>query len=140
MAFKALFSGLVYDEHGQPVEVSTVGADSFYVIDDYGFRRHIESEYIDRQVMGTLQSMIDGHEDLIAEGAMKMLGQEDIFTKAMIEQSLKNTENQLDELLKQGLPEDARTYLGMMGFRIVVDHRGDVLEIVQPGIEGGEEE
>ncbi len=53
--------------------------------------------------MSTLQSMINGHEDLIAEGAMKMLGQEDIFTKAMIEQSLK-TRIQFDELLRQGLP------------------------------------
>lgn len=135
MACKALFEGLLFDEEAKSVQTTFIGADCFYVIDDAGFHRHIESEKVDRAVLAMLQSMIEGHEDLIAEGTMKMLGQEDIFTRAAIEQSLKNTGDQVDELLKQGLPDDARTYLGMMGFRVVVNHRGEVVEIVQPGME-----
>ncbi|MBN1264928.1 MAG: hypothetical protein JXA25_05500 [Anaerolineales bacterium] len=127
------------DELEQPVEDIVIGGESFYVFDDYGFRRHIEAETVDRQVLYALQEMIQGHEDLIAEGTMKMLGQEDIFTKAMIEQSLKNSGTQMEELLLQGIPEDARAYLGMMGFRIKINHHGDVLEIRQPAAEDPEE-
>jgi len=136
---KALFSGLILDELEQPVENTTIGGESFYVFDDYGFRRHIEAEKVDRQVLLAFQEMIQGNEDLIAEGTMKMLGQEDIFTKAMIERSLKDTESQMEELLQMGLPEDARAYLGMMGFRILINHHGEVLEIRQPGLDGSEE-
>lgn len=139
MSAKALFSGLILDELEQPVEDIVIGGESFYVFDDYGFRRHIEAETVDRQVLYALQEMIQGHEDLIAEGTMKMLGQEDIFTKAMIEQSLKNSGTQMEELLLQGIPEDARAYLGMMGFRIKINHHGDVLEIRQPAAEDPEE-
>ncbi len=41
MASKALFGGLVIDEWEQPVEVTTVGGEAFYVVNDAGFRRHI---------------------------------------------------------------------------------------------------
>jgi hypothetical protein len=76
--------------------------------------------------------MIQGHESLISEGTMKMIGQEDIFTKAMIETSLKNMDAQFDALLEQGLPEEARAWLGMIGFRVVIDIHGDVVRIEQP--------
>ncbi len=63
---------------------------------------------------------------------MKMLGQEDIFTKAMIERSLRNVDAQFDQLLAQGLPVEARTWMGMLGFRVVIDVRGNVLRLEQP--------
>lgn len=63
---------------------------------------------------------------------MKMIGQEDIFTKAAIETSLQNMDAQFYALLQSGLPEDMRTYLGMMGFRVVINVHGDVLRIEQP--------
>ncbi len=133
MAQHSLFSGLVVDEHDQAVDVALVGGESFYVVDDDGFLRHIESEHVDRQVLDHLQEMVKGHEDLISEGTMKMIGQEDIFTKAAIETSLQNMDAQFDALLQSGLPEDMRAYLGMMGFRVVIDVHGDVLRIEQPG-------
>jgi hypothetical protein len=132
MATKAMFQGLVIDEYEQPVEVSVVGGEAFYVVDDDGFRRHISSEYVDCQVLEHIGEMIEGNEDLIAEGTMKMLGQEDIFTKAMIETSLKNVDEQFNEMIKQGLPEEARAWLGMIGFSVVIDIHGDVIEVVQP--------
>ncbi len=133
MAKHSLFSGLVVDEYDQAVDVALVGGDSFYIVDDDGFLRHIESEYVDRQVLDHLQEMVKGHEDLISEGTMKMIGQEDIFTKAAIETSLQNMDAQFDALLQSGLPEDMRAYLGMMGFRVVINVHGDVLRIEQPG-------
>ncbi len=141
MAQHSLFAGLVVDEYDQAVDVALVGGESFYVVDDAGFLRHIESEHVDRQVLDHLQEMVKGHEDLISEGTMKMIGQEDIFTKAAIETSLQNMDAQFDALLQSGLPEDMRTYLGMMGFRVVINVHGDILRVEQPGagIEPGEE-
>jgi hypothetical protein len=141
MAQHSLFAGLVVDEYDQAVDVALVGGELFYVVDDAGFLRHIESEHVDRQVLDHLQEMVKGHEDLISEGTMKMIGQEDIFTKAAIETSLQNMDAQFDALLQSGLPEDMRTYLGMMGFRVVINVHGDILRVEQPGagIEPGEE-
>ncbi len=132
MARRALFAGLVIDEYGQPVEVTDVGGEAFYVIDDDGFRRHISSEYVDRQVLNQLHELIQDHEEIVAEGTMKMIGQEDIFTKAMIEASLKNMESQFDEILARGLPEEAQAWMGMLGFRVVIDIHGDVIDVDYP--------
>lgn len=132
MASHSLFSGLVIDEFDRTLEVTLVGGEAFYVVDDDGFRRHVESEHVDRQVLRHLYEMIQGHEDLISEGAMRMIGQEDIFTKAMIETSLKNLDSQFDELIERGMPDEARTWLGMIGFRVVIDIHGEVLRVEQP--------
>jgi hypothetical protein len=132
MARHSLFSGLVIDEFDRTLEVTLVGGNAFYVVDDDGFRRHVESEYVDRQVLRHLYEMIQGHEELVSEGAMKMIGQEDIFTKAMIETSLKNLDSQFDELIEHGMPDEARTWLGMIGFRVVIDIHGEVLRVEQP--------
>ncbi len=132
MPRQALFAGLVVDESERPVETRIIGGEAFYVIDDDGFQRHVESAYVDRQVLDALREQIRGHEDLISQGTMKMLGQEDIFTKAMIETSLKNLDAQFEALLEVGLPEEARAWLGMTGFRVVVDVHGDMVRVEQP--------
>jgi hypothetical protein len=36
--------------------------------------------------------------------------------------------------MQAGIPEDMRTYLGMMGFKVVINMHGEVLDIDQPGI------
>jgi PHD/YefM family antitoxin component YafN of YafNO toxin-antitoxin module len=136
MARQSLFSGLIVDASDRPVDVTSVGGEAFYVIDDDGFRRHVESEYVDKQVLGHLYEMMQGHEELISEETMKMIGQEDIFTKAMIETSLKNLDNRFDELIDHGMPEEARAWLGMIGFRVVIDIHGDVIRVEQPGVSG----
>ncbi len=132
VARQSLFSGLVVDDYDRPVEVTLVGGEAFYVVDDDGFWRHIESEYVDRQVLHHFFELIQGHEDLISEGTMKMIGQEDIFTKAMIETSLKNLDSQFDTLIERGMPEEARAWLGMIGFRVVINVHGDVVRVEQP--------
>ncbi|HLC03976.1 MAG TPA: hypothetical protein VJK02_13130 [Anaerolineales bacterium] len=132
MAPRALFGGLVIDESGTPVGVSQVGGEAFYVVDDDGFLRHIESEKIDRQVLEQMRELIQGHEDMISEGTMKMLGQEDIFTKAMIESSLRDLDDQFERLIAAGLPEEGRAWLGMLGFQVVVSMHGEVVQVIQP--------
>ena len=132
MGKQALFAGLVMDEADRPVDVTIVGGEAFYVVDDNGFRRHIESEQVDHQVLQHLRDLMQGHEDLIAEGAMKMIGQEDIFTKAMIENQLKNMDDQIEKLLEVGIPEGSRAYLRMTGFQIRINLHGEIIEIMQP--------
>ena len=90
MARHALFGGLVVDEKDQIVNTTLVGEEAFYVVDDAGFLRHISSEEVDRQVLGQMGSMLAGNEQAVSEQAAQMLGQDDIFTRAMIEKQLEN--------------------------------------------------
>jgi len=134
MASKALFEGLVVDEFGNPVDVAYVGDEPCYVVKDDGFRRHIPSEQVDRQVLESMQAMVEGHEEIISEQTAKMLGQEDIFSIAMIANQLRQIDQQFDKLFELGIPAETRAYLGMMGFKIRINVHGDVLEVVQPGM------
>jgi len=133
MPRQLLFAGLVVDEAGRVTETTLVGDEPCYVVDDAGFKRHIPAEQIDRAVLAQIQDLMKGSEGLISEQTAKMLGQEDIFTKAMIEQQLKNMDKQFDALMQAGIPEDARAYLGMMGFKVVINVHGEVLRVEQPG-------
>jgi hypothetical protein len=140
MPRQPLFAGLIVDERESPVDVAYVGDEPCYVVDDAGFLRHIPSEEVDRQVLENMLEMIEGHENILSEQAAKMLGQEDIFTKAMIENQLKQMDKQFDNLLNTGIPEEGRAYMGMMGFRIKINHHGEVIEINQPGMVDPDEE
>ena len=140
MASQPLFKGLIYDENDQPVDTAVVGDEPCYVVDDAGFRRHIPSENVDRQVLLAMSKMIEGHEDELANQTAKMLGQDDIFSKALIENQLKNLDQQFEAVLKVGIPEEGRAYMGMMGFRIRINMHGEVIEVVQPGTIAPEDE
>jgi hypothetical protein len=129
MSNQALFAGLVVDEAGRPLEVATIGHDAQYVIDDAGFRRHIDAEHIDRQVLNLIQEQINANKDMVEQGLMKVMGSEDLFTKAMIDKSIEN----FDQVLQRGLPDEARQWLGLMGFRIVVNLHGEVIKMDSPG-------
>jgi len=139
MSKQALFAGLIIDENDRPADVAYVGDEPCYVVDDAGFRRHIPSEQVDRQIFSLMTASIDGHEDIVSEQTAKMLGSEDPFSVAMIAAQLKNIGQQFDQLANIGIPEDLRAYLGMMGFRIRINYHGDVLEVNQPGIASDEE-
>jgi hypothetical protein len=132
MPRQPLFAGLVVDESGRPVEAAYVGEEPCYVVDDAGFRHHILAEKVDRQVLEMMRQQISGHEDLLSEQAAKMLGQDDIFSKAMIENQLKNLDQQFENVLQAGIPEEGRAYMGMVGFRVVINLHGDVLRVDQP--------
>ena len=128
---KALFSGLIYSETGEPVETTYIGAEPHYVIMDGDFKRHVASIDVDRQVIGWIQEQASANKDLVSEQMMSMIGQDDLFTKAMIDSSISN----MDQVIQQGLPDDARTMLGMVGFKIVVDLHGEVVNLDLPGQE-----
>jgi hypothetical protein len=125
----ALFEGLVSTDTGELVQVTIIGAVPHYVIPEGGFLRHVESEVIDRQVLQFLRDQLEPHRELAIREAMKMIGRDDLFTKAMIDASIDN----MDQLLERGLPEEMRAWLGMMGFRVIVNYRGDVVRVEQPG-------
>ena len=139
MSKQPVFAGLVVDESDRPAETAFVGDEPCYVVDDYGFRRHIPSEQVDRVVLSQIAGLMKGSEDLISEQTAKMLGQEDVFTKAAIEQQLKNIDKQFDHLLDTGIPEDMRAYLGMMGFRVIINVHGEVVKVEQPGMAGDDD-
>ena len=140
MPRKALFEGLVVDELDRPVKVTYVGGEPCYVVDDAGFLRHIPSEQVDRRVLESMLEMIEGNEEAISAQTAKMLGQEDIFTRAMIEKQLKQIDQQFDALMDTGIPEEGRAYMGMLGFRVRINYHGDVVEINQPGVASPDEE
>jgi hypothetical protein len=143
MARQPLFAGLVVDENDHIVETAIVGEEPFYVVNDSGFRRHIPSEQVDLQVLHFISGQVEGNEGLISEQAAKMMGQDDIFTRAMIENQLKNIDQQFKVILEVGLPEETRLYIGMTGFKIVINYHGEVLRIDQPTApdgQGGDDE
>ena len=133
MSRQPLFAGLVIDELGNLAESALVGDEPCYVVNDAGFRRHIPAEQVDRAVLAQFTELMKGSEGFISEQAAKMLGQEDVFTKAAIENQLKNIDRQFDQLMQTGIPEDMRAYLGMMGFKVIINMHGEVLRVEQPG-------
>ncbi len=140
MSRRALFEGLVVDTEGQPVGVGSVGDAAQYVVSEGGFKFHVPAEQVDREVLAQLREQIVANKEAVTEGAMRMLGQDDLFTKAMIDSSLNNMDEHFTRLIEQGLPENARAYLGMLGFKIVLNYHGEVVRFDQPGLAGGPEE
>ena len=138
MARTAMFAGLVFDEAGKPAEIAYVGENACYVVDDDDFRRHIDAAQVDRAVLRFLRHQVDENRDVAVKAMLEMMGQDDVFTKAAVESSI----NRMEDAVGQPIPEDARQWLGMLGFKIVVDFHGNVLDVQMPagGIEGDEGE
>lgn len=140
MADKAIFEGLVFDEEDNMLTISYVGGDACYVIDDDGFLRHIPSEQIDCQILAFMRDQVKENKDIISEQAVSMLGQNDIFTKAVIDQQLENIDDQMQQLVNLGISESARAYMGMLGFKIVVNHHGEIVRLEQPTAAASDDE
>ena len=130
MAKNALFSGLVFDEEGRPVLTTFVGEEAVYVIDDNGFYRHIDAEQIDRQVVNVFIEQLQENRDIAVTEALKFMQQDDLFTKAALDASIDSVS--LDQIVAQGIPQQARDMLGMMGFRIIINFHGEILRLEQP--------
>jgi hypothetical protein len=130
MSQQAMFGGLIYDDNDNPVETSIIGGEAQYVVDDDGFRRHIDAESVDRQILSFFLEQLDQNKDLAVEQAMEMMGQDDLLTKAAIDASLRNIS--ADQIIAQGVPAQARDMLGMMGFRVVINVHGEVVSMDQP--------
>jgi hypothetical protein len=135
---RALFADLVFNEAGQPAQVVYIGPVPHYAVPDGDFLRHVEAEYVDRQIVASIQERILAMRDLVTEGVIHMLGEEDLFTRASIEHAIEN----MDRMLEPGAVDidELRTALWMTGFRATVDVHGDLVHLEMPGWEGGEPE
>ncbi|MBN1641567.1 MAG: hypothetical protein JXA09_10050 [Anaerolineae bacterium] len=125
---RAIFSGLIQNEAGEDVDVVYLGDEAFYVIPDGDFRRHVEAHTVDDEVLRQLREQMAGMQDQIVEGVLQLLGREDLFTKASIDMALKN----FDQAFRSADPEQWKPWLGMMGFRVIVNVHGEVVEIESP--------
>jgi hypothetical protein len=135
---RALFADLVFNEAGQPTKEVSIGGVPHYAIPDGDFLRHVEAGHVDRQIVTRLRDMIAPMRDAIVEGVIHMMGEEDLFARAAIEQGIDN----IDRILEPGAVDvdEFRTALWMAKFRAFVDVHGDVVRLEIPGWEGGAEE
>jgi hypothetical protein len=129
---KAIFEGLVADENGAPAEVVYVGAEPTYVIHEDGFKYHIDARSVDEQVLAEFQGHVKDNESLISESVMKLMGKDDIFTKAAVASNVRNFDKSYPQLFENGIPEGARQYLGMLGFRVTINRHGDIVSTNMP--------
>lgn len=130
MAHQALFEGLVFDESDTLVATAVIGGEANYVVDDDGFHRHIDAETIDREVLTFFLAQLEDNKDLAVEQTLQMLGRDDLLTKAAVDASLRNID--MDQIMAQGIPAQAREMMGFLGFRIIINVHGDILRLDQP--------
>jgi hypothetical protein len=128
-----LFADLVFNEEGERAEATTIGGEPFYAVPDDGFLRHVEAEYVDRQIVKALQEHLRGMKHVVTEGVIQMLGEETLFTRPSIEHAIEN----MDRILEPGTvdADQLRTALWMAGFRAVIDVHGDLVRLEVPGWE-----
>jgi hypothetical protein len=126
----AFFEGLVVGEDGAPVSVVRLGESTFYVVDDLGFHHHVDARDVDRAVLQQFVAQLGAHHEEASEAVLSMMGQEDLFTKAMVDSTLRNIE--VEQLLDHQLPPDVRQWLGLMGFRVVIDRHGEITRVDMP--------
>ena len=134
MAPTAMFEGLVFDENGRPAEIGYVGENACYAVWDDDFRRYIDAAQVDRQVLRFMRTQVDDNRPMAVGAMLEMMGKDDLFTKAAVESSI----DHMEEAVGQPIPAEARQWLGLLGFRVVVDFHGEVVDIQLPA--GGSEE
>jgi len=132
--WQPLFVDLIFSEDGQPVEVGYIGEVPHYIVLDAGFRRHVAAEHVDRQIVNVLKQRFAAVQDMIADGVVQMLGQENLFTRASIKHAIEH----MDEIFESGQidVDQLRTTLWMLKFRAIVDVHGDVVRLDIPGWDG----
>ena len=133
-ARRPLFADLVFNEEGQPARVVYVGDVPHYAVPDGDFLRHVEAGYVDRQIVAAIQERILAMRDVVTEGVIQMLGEEDLFTRPSIEHAIEN----MDRIFEADDVDvdELRTVLWMAGFRATVDVHGDLVHLETPGMDG----
>ena len=130
MARIAMFEGLIFDEQDRPLAIGWVGADACYLYDDAGFLRHLDAADIDRQVLQFFKNQVLENKDMAIRGMLELMGKDDIFTKTALEYQIAH----MDENVDQMLPPQAREMLKSLGFKIIIDAQGNLIDIQTPDI------
>jgi len=133
-----MFAGLVFDQEENALDVTWVGENACYVVYEDDFKRHVDAAAVDRQVLRFMREQVEGNRDMAVSAMLEMMGRDDLFTKVAVESTIDN----MEQAVGQPIPEDARQWLGMLGFKIVIDEQGTVLDIQMPagGIDEGDGE
>lgn len=132
---RAMFEGLVYNEAGEPAHVVTIGGEAHYAIPDDSFLRHVQAQQVDDAVIAHMKERILPMQDELVRAMLQMLGKDDIFTKAALDASVRN----FDQQIRQTDPDQWVPWLRLYGFRIIVDVHGQVVDILYPSGAIGEE-
>lgn len=128
MARTAMFAGLVFDQVGNALDVKWVGENACYVVYEDDFKRHVDAAGVDRQVLRFMRDQVEGNRDIAVNAMLEMMGRDDLFTKVAVESTIDN----MEQAVGQPIPEDARQWLGLLGFKIVIDEQGTVVDIQMP--------
>ena len=129
---KALFEGLVIDENENAVGVAFVGDEPTYVVVEDGFKYHVDARVVDDQVMQMFIQQMQSNSSEVSQGMLKLMGKDDLFTKASVDNQIRNFDKNLDQLYAAGIPEQSRAYLGMMGFKIIINRHGEIVRLNLP--------
>ena len=132
MLRKALFGGLVSDESGNSVSVAYVGEEPTYVVTEDGFAYHVDAQTVDEQVLEFFRQQVNQNQGMVSDGMLKMMGKDDLFSKAAVDNALHNVDKTFESLFQQGIPEQGRMLLGMLGFKIVINRHGDIVKLDMP--------
>ncbi len=126
----AMFENLIYDEKGRPVETGWVGPDACYIVDDDGFLRHIDAADVDKQVLRFFKEQVMADKETAIRAMLQMMGKDDIFTKTALEYQIAH----MDENVNQMIPPQARELLRSLGFKIIIDVQGNLIDVQAPDI------
>ena len=132
MASHAFFSGIIFDENDNLIETVTVGNETFYVVDDDGFKRHIDSREVDEKIFRYFTDQISGNEEYLANAAATMTGKTDLFSMAMMKNQLKNIDKEIENIFNYAPPPGLTEYLGMSGFKVNIDFHGNIVNVNMP--------
>jgi len=123
-----MFAGLIFDQEGSALDVTWVGENACYVVYEDDFKRHVDAATVDRQVLRFMRDQVKGNRDVAVNAMLEMMGRDDLFTKVAVESTIDN----MEQAVGQPIPEDARQWLGLLGFKIVIDEQGTVVDIQMP--------
>jgi hypothetical protein len=83
-------------------------------------------------VLAIFLEQLQDNKDLAVEQTLKMLGRDDLLTKAAVDASIRNVD--IDQIIAQGIPLQAREMMGMLGFRVVINVHGELVRLDQPTV------
>ena len=103
----------------------------------YKIKKNQQEDF--QRVMEVLKAQVHAQRELVVESMLDYLQQDDLFTKAAIETSVDQMDENIEQLLQIGLPEETRSWLGMMGFRVIINLHGEVVDLDFPEADIDEE-